>query len=297
MAAKTPDISFEFFPPRSDKMAETLGRSVARLETLNARFCSVTDGAGGTGGDLTYDVVQRLRRDSGLQVAAHMACLGRSAAASEALARTYWDAGIRRIVALRGDPREDAAEQHDPGPYRFAVDLVAGLKRIADFDISVAAYPEVHPEAPSAAFDLENLKRKIDAGATRAITQFFFDNDVFLRFRDRARALGIAAPIIPGILPVTNFRRAADFAGQCGAELPAQMVERFDGLEDPEARMRAAVDFAVEQCGALITHGVDGFHFYTLNRAEPTMTICDRLGLGAGHRPANATEPPSALAT
>ena len=296
MTASPPVISFEFFPPRSDKMAETLRQSVAELETLDARFCSVTDGAGGSGGDLTRDVVDQLSRDSRLEVAAHMACVGRSAAATEALARAYWQAGIRRIVALRGDPREDAAERHDPGPYRYAADLVAGLKRIADFDISVAAYPEVHPDAPSAAFDLENLKRKIDAGAARAITQFFFDNDVFLRFRDRARALGIAAPIIPGILPVTNFDRAVEFAAKCGARVPAGMADRFAGLGDADAKRRAAVDFAVEQCRELMTHGVDGFHFYTLNRAEPTMTICRRLGLGVGPGAADGIAPASALA-
>lgn len=279
MTSKTPDISFEFFPPRSDKMAETLRDSVARLETLAPRYCSVTDGAGGSGGELTRAVVADLRRDSTMDVAAHMACVGRSAAATEALARAYWDSGVRRIVALRGDPREDAAEQHDPGPYRYAADLVAGLKRIADFDISVAAYPEVHPDAPSAAFDLENLKRKIDAGADRAITQFFFDNDAFLRFRDRARALGISAPIVPGILPVTNFDRAAEFAAKCGTRVPAAMAERFAGLDGADARRQAAIDFAVAQCRALMAHGVDGFHFYTLNRAEPTATICDRLGL------------------
>ena len=295
MTASTPDISFEFFPPRSDKMAETLWQSVAQLETLGARFCSVTDGAGGSGGDLTRGVVDRLRRDSRMEVAAHMACVGRSGAATEELARAYWDAGIRRIVALRGDPREDAAERHDPGPYRYAVDLVAGLKRIADFDISVAAYPEVHPDAPSAAFDLDNLKRKIDAGASRALTQFFFDNDAFLRFRDRARALGIAAPIVPGILPVTNFDRAADFAAKCGARIPAAMADRFAGLEDAGARRRAAIDFAVEQCRALMSHGIDGFHFYTLNRAEPTVTICRSLGLGAA-RSAAGSEPAPALA-
>ena len=295
MTASTPDISFEFFPPRSDKMAETLWRSVERLETLDARFCSVTDGAGGSGGDLTREVVDRLRRDSRMDVAAHMACVGRSATATEYLARAYWESGIRRIVALRGDPREDAAERHDPGPYHYAVDLVAGLKRIADFDISVAAYPEVHPDAPSAAFDLGNLKRKIDAGASRALTQFFFDNDAFLRFRDRARALGIAAPIVPGILPVTNFDRAAEFAAKCGARIPPAMAQRFAGLEDAESRRRAAVDFAVEQCRVLMAHGVDGFHFYTLNRAEPTATICQSLGLGAA-RTAARPEPAPALA-
>ena len=295
MTASTPDISFEFFPPRSDKMAETLRRSVAQLEALAPRFCSVTDGAGGSGGELTRDVVATLRRDSAMEVAAHMACVGRSAAATEALARTYWESGVRRIVALRGDPREDAAEQHDPGPYRYAADLVAGLKRIAEFDISVAAYPEVHPDAPSAAFDLENLKRKIDAGATRAITQFFFDNDAFLRFRDRARALGIAAPIVPGILPVTNFDRAVEFAAKCGTRVPAAMADRFAGLEDPEARRQAAIDFAVAQCRVLMSHGVDGFHFYTLNRAEPTMTICERLGLGAGSAADARPEPASAI--
>lgn len=297
--ANAPEISFEFFPPRSDAMAKTLWHSVALLETLDAGFASVTDGAGGSGGsggDLTFDVVDRLRRNSRLEPAAHMACVGRSAAATETLARAYWDAGIRRIVALRGDARENT-EPHDPGPYRYAVDLVAGLRRIADFDISVAAYPEVHPEAPSAAFDLENLKRKIDAGASRAITQFFFDNDAFLRFRDRARALGIAAPIVPGILPVTNFERAAEFAAKCGARIPAEMADRFTGLEDPEARRQAAADFAVEQCRALIAHGVDGFHFYTLNRADPTTTVCRLLGLGASRQEAAAPEPASAHAT
>ena len=292
MTARTPDISFEFFPPRSDKMAETLWRSVSELESLDASFCSVTDGAGGSGGDLTRDVVARLRGDSRMDVAAHMACVGRSAAATEDLARAYWDSGVRHIVALRGDPREDAAEKHDPGPYRYAVDLVAGLKRIADFEISVAAYPEVHPDAPSAAFDLENLKRKIDAGASRAITQFFFDNDAFLRFRDRARALGIAAPIVPGILPVTNYARAAEFAATCGTRMPASMARRFAGLEDADSRRRAAVEFAVEQCRVLMSHGIDGFHFYTLNRAEPTATICRELGLGAG-RPAEAAPAPA----
>ena len=294
-SANTPEISFEFFPPRSDAMAATLWQSVARLETLDASFASVTDGAGGTGGDLTFDVVDRLRRDSRLEPAAHMACVGRSASATETLARTYWDSGIRRIVALRGDARDDT-EQYDLGPYRYAVDLVAGLKRIADFDISVAAYPETHPEAQSAAADLENLKRKIDAGASRAITQFFFDNDVFLRFRDRARALGIAAPIVPGILPVTNFERAADFAAKCGARIPAGMADRFAGLDDPEARRQAAVDFAVEQCRVLMAQGIDGFHFYTLNRAEPTMSICRRLGLGVTRQIANEPGPRSASA-
>ena len=292
--ARTPRISVEFFPPRSDGMARTLWQSVAQLEALGADFASVTDGAGGTGGELTFDVVTRLRRDSRLEPAAHMACVGRPAADTEALARAYWGAGIRHIVALRGDPREDLADRHDPGPYRYAADLVAGLRRVADFDISVAAYPEVHPEAPSAAFDLDNLKRKIDAGAARAITQFFFDNDSFLRFRDRARALGIVAPIVPGILPVTNFQRAVDFAGKCGARVPPAMAERFAGLDDPEDCRSAAVDFAVEQCRTLIAHGVEAFHFYTLNRAEPTMTICDRLGIGRDRGQATPPQPASA---
>lgn len=293
-SAGAPRISFEFFPPRSEAMAKTLWQSVAQFETLDAGFASVTDGAGGTGGDLTFDVVDRLRRDSRLEPAAHMACVGRSAAATETLARAYWESGVRRIVALRGDARDDT-EQYDLGPYRYAADLVAGLKRIADFDISVAAYPEVHPEARSAAADLENLKRKIDAGASRAISQFFFDNDAFFRFRDRARALGIAAPIVPGILPVTNFERAADFAAKCGARIPAGMADRFAGLDDAEGRQQAAVDFAIEQCRALMAQGIDGFHFYTLNRAEPTMSICRSLGLGTNHR--SAKEPASAFAT
>lgn len=282
MTTSALDISFEFFPPRSDSMAETLRRTVAQLETLEARFCSVTDGAGGSGGDLTRDVVKQLRRDSRLEVAAHMACVGRSAKATENLARDYWRSGVRRIVALRGDPREDVAERHHPGPYRFAADLVAGLKRIADFDISVAAYPEPHPDSRGRKQDLEHLQRKFDAGATRAITQYFFDAECFLRLRDDAARAGIDAPIVPGILPVHDLDRVRDFSRRCGATVPARFGPLFARAgDDPAARYRLAVDLAVELCESLRREGVGQIHFYTLNQSDLCLDIS--LALGANH--------------
>lgn len=279
MTATTPDISFEFFPPRSDKMAETLRDSVARLETLAPRFCSVTDGAGGSGGELTRDVVAALRRDSAMEVAAHMACVGRSADATEALARAYWDSGVRHIVALRGDPPRDAGPYRPhPEGYPFAVDLVAGLKAVADFEISVAAYPEVHPQAAGAEADLDNLKAKLDAGASRAITQFFFDPVCYLRFVERARAAGITAPIVPGILPITNIERTVQIARNCGAGVPDWLAGLFDGLdEDPHARALVAAVAGAELCRQLQAQGVEEFHFYTLNKAELTLAICRLL--------------------
>ena len=281
-----PRVSFEFFPPKSDEMEAKLWQAVKRLEWLAPRFVSVTYGAGGTTRERTHATVVRIRRESALEPAAHLTCVGATRAEIDAVAERYWEAGIRHIVALRGDPPAGASgyEPH-PGGYAYASDLVAGLKRIGDFEISVAAFPEVHPEAASAAHDLDNLKRKIDAGANRAITQFFFDTDCYLRFVDRARAAGIDVPIVPGILPVTNFAQVKKFAAMCGAEVPSWMAAQFEGLdEDPETRRLVAASIAAEQCRLLQADGVDEFHFYTLNRADLTVAICHMLGV-RGHAP------------
>lgn len=274
-------VSFEFFPPKNEKMQQTLWESVERLAPLAPSFVSVTYGAGGTTRERTHDTVLRIRREAGLSPAAHLTCVGATREEVDEVARHYWAAGIRHIVALRGDPPEgERAYVPHPGGYAYASELVAGLKRVADFEISVAAYPEVHPEAPNAAFDLDNLKRKIDAGASRAITQFFFDPDVFRRFVDRARRAGIRVPIVPGILPVTNFAQVVKFAKTCGASVPPWLAELFDGLDDdPDTRRLVAATVAMEQCRALAADGVKQFHFYTLNRADLTYAICHMLGL------------------
>jgi methylenetetrahydrofolate reductase (NADPH) len=275
------EVSFEFFPPKTDKAEESLWRAIKRLEPLNPSYVSVTYGAGGTTRERTHATVSRLRRETRLEPAAHLTCVDASRGEIDDIARQYWDEGIRHIVALRGDPAE-GQKNYSPhaGGYAYAADLVSGLKKVADFEISVAAYPEGHPEAVSMAADLDNLKRKIDAGATRAITQFFFDDEVFLRFRDRARGAGIHVPIVPGILPVTNFERVKDFARACGASVPAWMAELFRDLDnDPETRNLVAATVAAEKCRALYANGVEAFHFYTLNRADLTYAICHILGV------------------
>ena len=273
-------VSFEFFPPRTEEMEVTLWRSILRLAPLGPRFVSVTYGAGGSTRHRTHTTVRRILRETSLTPAAHLTCVGASRAEVDEVARSYHAAGVRHIVALRGDPPEGGAGYAPhPGGYPHAVDLVAGLRHIADFDISVAAYPETHPEAPSLEFDLDNLKRKLDAGASRAITQFFFDTELFLRFRDRVRRAGIAAPLIPGILPVTNYGQVARFARMCGASVPDWLTRLFETLEnDPEARRLVAAMVAGEQCRILATEGVSDFHFYTLNRADLTFAICHMLG-------------------
>ena len=287
MTTVPPSVSFEFFPPKTEKMEQSLWQAVTRLAPLKPAFVSVTYGAGGSTRERTHATVRRIQSDTGIPAAAHLTCVGASRDEIDAVARHYWEAGIRHIVALRGDPPESAggvAGKYEPHPqgYAYAVDLVAGLKRVADFEISVAAYPETHPEAPSAVADLDNLKRKVDAGATRAISQFFFDNGAFLRFRDRCAAAGINAPIVPGILPITNFARAVEFAERCGAAVPAEFADAFDGLDrDPETRQLIAAHVAVEQCRALLAEGVADFHFYTLNRADLTVAICHLLGVRA----------------
>ena len=274
-------VSFEFFPPKTEGMEQTLWKSILRLAPIGPNFVSVTYGAGGSTRDRTHATVRRILEETTLTPAAHLTCVAATRDEVDDVARAYWEAGVRHIVALRGDPPETgAAYAPHPGGYRYAADLVEGLNRIADFDISVAAYPETHPEAPSADFDLDNLKRKIDAGAKRAITQFFFDTEVFLRFRDRVRRAGINAPLIPGILPVTNFAQVVRFAGMCGAGIPGWLSRLFESLdEDSETRKLVAAMVAGEQCRILAAEGVSNFHFYTLNRADLTFAMCHTLGL------------------
>jgi methylenetetrahydrofolate reductase (NADPH) len=274
-------VSFEFFPPGDAAMEATLWCSLERLAPLAPRFVSVTYGADGSTRERTHSVVTRIQRQTQLIGAPHLTCIGASRGEILDIARVYWDEGVRHLVALRGDPPQGHTTYRPrAGGFAFAADLVAGLRALAPFDISVAAYPEVHPEAASPAADLENLKRKIDAGATRAITQFFYDIGVFLRFRDRCAAAGIVAPLVPGILPITRFPQVLRFARRCGASIPAWLRERFEGLDDdPETRRLIAAAVAIEQVQELRRHGVSEFHFYTLNRAELTYAICHALGL------------------
>ncbi|MDE0537395.1 MAG: methylenetetrahydrofolate reductase [Rhodospirillales bacterium] len=277
------NVSFEFFPPKSEKAEASLWQTVDRLQPLDPAFVSVTYGAGGSTRSRTHDIVRRITHERGMRAAAHLTCVGASREQVEEVARDYWAAGIKHIVALRGDPPE-GEESYTPHPdgFVYAVDLVEGLKKVADFEISVAAYPETHPEAASAEADLDNLKRKVDAGASRAITQFFFDVDCYFRFVDRARAAGIDVPIVPGILPVTNYAQVCRFSAMCGAAVPSWMADLFDGMDDdPETRKLIAATVAAEQCRALAAEGVTDFHFYTLNRADLTFAICHMLGVRA----------------
>ena len=264
-------------------MEAALWSTVERLAPLAPRFVSVTYGAGGATRDRTHATVTRIEHETGLRAAAHLTCVAATRAEVDAVARRYWNAGIRHVVALRGDPPKDTGRYRPhPGGYAFAADLVDGLKRVADFEITVAAYPEVHPEARDAAADIDNLKRKLDAGATRAITQYFFEVETYLRYLDRVRAAGIDVPVVPGILPVTNFAQLRRFSAMCGATVPDWMADLFDGLdEDPETRKLVAASIAAEQCRVLQANGVDEFHFYTLNRANLTYAIARILGLRA----------------
>jgi methylenetetrahydrofolate reductase (NADPH) len=275
------EVSYEFFPPKTEKMEENLWASIARLAPLKPRFVSVTYGAGGTTRERTHATVVRILKETTLIPAAHLTCVGASTGEVIDVADRYWEAGIRHIVALRGDaPEGDGTYVPHPDGFHFAADLVAGLKAAHDFEISVAAYPETHPEAQSATADIDNLKRKVDAGATRAITQFFFDTDVYFRFMDKVHAAGIDLPIVPGILPVTNFAQVTKFAGMCGAKIPDWFAQLFEGLdEDPETRRLVAATAAAEQCRTLYDGGVREFHFYTLNRADLAYAISHILGL------------------
>ena len=275
------NVSFEFFPPKDEKAEAALWRTVKRLEPLAPKFVSVTYGAGGSTRDRTHAIVKRMVEETTLKPAAHLTCVDATQEEVNAVAQSYLDAGINHIVALRGDPPDGATDyKPHPGGYDHAVDLVTGLQKISNFEISVAAYPEIHPEAPDGQFDLDNLKRKIDAGATRAITQFFFETETFLRFIDRVRKAGITVPIVPGILPVTNFAQAVRIAGMCGTRIPAWMHEMFEGLDDePDTRKLLAAMIASEQCQRLVDNGIRDIHFYTLNRPELSYAICLNLGL------------------
>jgi len=274
-------VSFEFFPPKTEKMEETLWESVKTLEPLAPRFVSVTYGAGGSTRERTHATVARIVRETSIPAAAHLTCVNATRDEVDAIARAYWDVGVRHIVAIRGDPPEQGAKfTPHPGGYANAAELVAGLKQVAPFEISVAAFPECHPDSPSVAADLDNLKRKVDAGANRATTQFFFDPDCFFRFQDQVAAAGIDIEILPGIMPVTNFAAINRMAALNGTAVPDWVGRLFEGLDDlPAARQLIAATVAAELCGQLYAGGVRHFHFYTLNRAELSYAICHLLGV------------------
>lgn len=279
-SAAAPRVSFEFFPPRTPAMEAQLWSAIKRLAPLAPRFVSVTYGAGGSTRGRTHATVTRLLKETTLKPAAHLTCVGASRAELAHIATRYWQAGVRHIVALRGDAPEGGKFMPHPGGCANAMELVALLKQQHPFEISVAAHPEVHPDALSPQADLDNLKCKLDAGASRAITQYFFDTEVFLRFRDKAARAGISAPLVPGILPVTNFAQTVKFSTQCGASVPAWLRKLFAGLdEEPDTRQLVAASTAAEQCRRLQAEGVNEFHFYTLNRAELTLAICRLLGI------------------
>lgn len=275
-------VSFEFFPPKQPALAPGFWAAAAELTALAPRFVSVTYGAGGSTRDQTRDIVSKIQAQSGVPAAAHLTCVDATRDQIDAIAESYWQVGINRLIALRGDPKAGMAAGYvpTPGGYAFADSLVAGLRRLHPFDISVAAYPEVHPQAPSAAADLDHLKRKIDAGANRAITQFFFNVDCYKRFLDRCTQAGITAPIVPGILPIRSLAKTEAMAAACGTLIPASIRDRLAGLDDDsDERNAVAIDIAAEQCRALIKFGVRHFHFYTLNRADLVREICEQIGI------------------
>ena len=281
MSQQAPRVSFEFFPPKTAEAADSLWRTVERLAPLGPEFVSVTYGADGSTRERTHQVIADILANTRLRPVTHLTCVGADTAEIDAIADSYWAMGVRSLVALRGDPYGGAEADYvpTPGGYPYAAELVEGLLAKHPFDVYVAAYPETHPSAPSAAFDLENLQRKVEAGATHAITQFFFDNDAFLRFRD-AVARKMTVDLIPGILPVTNFQTLLRFASACGAQIPARFATMFEGLDDdPTTRQLIAAHMAVEQVEALRAEGVDAFHFYTLNRADLSFAVCHALGV------------------
>jgi methylenetetrahydrofolate reductase (NADPH) len=285
-------VSFEFFPPKTEEMERTLWSSIERLAPLNPSFVSVTYGAGGSTRERTHNTVARMVRETNLKPAAHLTCVNATKGEVDEVVRAYWDAGVRHIVALRGDPADGVGSAYAPHPggYQQTCDLVAGIKRIGDFQVSVSGYPEKHPEAASLDADIDALKAKVDAGADRAITQFFFENDVYLRYVDRVRARGIDIPIVPGILPVQNFKQASNFARRTGASVPEWLAHRFEGLDDDvDTRRLIAGAVAAEQVLDLVDRGIHDFHFYSMNRADLVYAICHLLGLRA-EKPAVAAE-------
>jgi methylenetetrahydrofolate reductase (NADPH) len=277
------NVSFEFFPPKDEAMEKILWESIERLAPLAPSFVSVTYGAGGTTRERTHATVKRVLAETPLIPAAHLTCVAATRGEVDQIVRNYHDVGVRHIVALRGDPDGGAGTRYAPHPggYKNAADLVGGIKRIAaDFEVSVSAYPEKHPDSPTVAADIDMLKAKVDAGAERAITQFFFENDLYFRYLDKVRARGIDIPIVPGILPVQNFKATTGFAARCGASVPTWLAERFHGLDhDPATRKLIAAAVAAEQVLDLVDRGVTNFHFYTMNRADLVYAICHLLGL------------------
>jgi methylenetetrahydrofolate reductase (NADPH) len=275
-------VSFEFFPPKNDEAEAALWEAVERLAPLDPLFASVTYGAGGTTRERTHDTVARMVRETDIHPAAHLTCVSATREAVDEVIRSYAEVGVRHIVALRGDPPAGVGARYEPHPggYASSADLVAGIKALGDFEVSVSAYPEKHPESPSLAFDIDILKAKVEAGATRAITQFFFDNEHYLRFVDRVREAGIDIPIVPGIVPVQNFKQVRSFAERCGTSVPKRLADRFEGLEDDVAtRKLVAAAVAAEQVFDLVDRGVSDFHFYTMNKADLVYAICHLLGL------------------
>lgn len=275
-------VSFEFFPPKNEEMEKTLWESVQRLAPLNPSFVSVTYGAGGSTRERTHNTVAKIVQDTHLRPAAHLTCVAATRDEIDEVIRDYWRAGVRHIVALRGDPQTGAGTSYQPHPggYAYTPDLIEGIRRIGEFEISVSAYPEKHPDSASVDADIEVLKRKVDAGATRAITQFFFENDFYFRYLDKVHAAGINIPIVPGIIPVLNFKQAASFATRCGTHVPQWLADRFEGLDnDPATRKLIAAAIAAEQVTDLIDRGVTDLHFYTMNRADLVYAICHLVGV------------------
>jgi methylenetetrahydrofolate reductase (NADPH) len=273
-------VSFEFFPPKTEAMEQTLWESIKRLAPLHPSFVSVTYGAGGSTRERTHATVGRILKETSIKPAAHLTCVAASCDEVDAVVRDYWDIGVRHIVALRGDPQDSSGFVPHPHGYKTSTALVAGIRRIGDFEVTVSAYPERHPESSSVEADMDVLKAKIDAGATRAITQFFFENDVYLRYLDKVRAHGINIPIVPGIVPVQNFKQTANFAKKTGASIPQWLADRFEGLDDDEKTRRLiAATVTAEQVLDLVDHGIRDFHFYTMNRADLVYAICHLLGL------------------
>lgn len=274
-------VSFEFFPPKTPEMEASLWAAIQKLEGLKPRFVSVTYGAGGSTRERTHKTIARILQETALKPASHLTCVNATREEIQTIAREYWQMGVRHIVALRGDaPGGSGPYTPTPGGYDYAVDLVKGLKEVADFEISVAAYPEMHPEATSAAEDIKHLKAKCEAGATRAITQYFFNTEDYLRFRDACVKAGITVPIVPGILPIHQFSQTVKFSKMCGAGIPEWLRKLLEPLDqDPEIHRLLSVLIAAEQCKMLVAEGVKEFHFYTLNRAELTYAVCHLLGV------------------
>lgn len=275
-------VSFEFFPPKTAAMEATLWAAIQKLAPLAPSFVSVTYGAGGSTRERTHATVSRILKETALKPAAHLTCVAATKEEIDSVVRSYWDIGVRHIVALRGDPPDGAGQAYvpHPGGYLNSADLTAGIRQIADFEVSVSAYPEKHPDSPTVEADLDMLAAKVDAGATRAITQFFFNNDHYWRYLDRVRARGIFIPIIPGQIPIHNFKQIAGFAARCGTSVPVPLAQRFEGLsDDPETAQLIAATVAAEQVLDLAAGGVNEFHFYTLNRANLVFAICHLLGL------------------